>query len=99
LKIFIQVGLGEEENMSSSSKISSVLSEFKSIAEEFGIDTTDLENNLKSVYRQLVTKVHPDKYPDPKEKEVMTIEIRLFQLLYPHLDVIRSGRGYWKRWE
>lgn len=49
-------------------KAESSLTEFSTFAQRYGIDPEDIENNLMSIYRVLVKKLHPDLIQNSSEK-------------------------------
>jgi hypothetical protein len=74
---------------------SNYLDQFKSIATEYGINVTDAENNLKSIYRQLVSKIHPDKFLDPQQKREMTKKFQDLQNIWEEIVVMYKVAFTW----
>ena len=68
----------------------SSIDKFKNLAIEYGIDATDIENNLKGVYRQLVQKMHPDKFLDQVKKDEMTEKFKDLQNIWD--DIVKIYR-------
>ena len=56
---------------SSASPSSNALYDLKSIADQNGIDTNDIENNAYRIYRQLAIMWHPDRNSDKEEATSM----------------------------
>lgn len=86
---------GRDEPRQSRPTSSNYLEQFKAMASEYGIDTTNAENNLKGIYRQLVSKVHPDKFLDPQQKIEMTKKFQDLQNIWDELVVMYKVAFTW----
>jgi len=60
----------------------SALNEFAQFVQKYEIDTENIQNNVKGIYRMLVQKIHPDKFPDPAEKLQKEEEFKALQAIW-----------------
>jgi hypothetical protein len=87
----------EESGYSKPSKesITSALRGFADFAEQHGVDTENLENNVKNIYRSLAKQLHPDLYTDPAEKDKKTKEFQQLQAIYDELPSQYKAANNW----
>lgn len=73
----------------------SAISEFANFAEKYGIETENIENNLKSIYRTLAQAIHPDKFQDPTEKANKTKEFQELQSIWEKIKENYTVASTW----
>jgi hypothetical protein len=84
-----------EPEKEESSNVNGILREFANLAQKYGISVEDIESNVKEIYRSLVKYLHPDKYPDPKEKEEKTREFQELQNIYDSIPTQYKTANTW----
>ena len=72
-----------------------VIADLASFAERFGIDTTDIENNLKGIYRVLVKNLHPDTEVDPVKKRDKEEQFKLLQGIWDRIPEQYKTASTW----
>jgi hypothetical protein len=84
-----------ESGQETSGEVTDALKEFANLALKYGISIEGLENNVRNIYRTLAKYLHPDKYPDPKEKEEKTREFQDLQNLYDSIPAQYKAAHSW----
>jgi hypothetical protein len=85
----------ENENQSSASP---ALSNFARFVSKYGIDTENINENAKQIYRQLVQLIHPDKHTDPVKKQEMTKEFQELQNIWDSVpDMYKTASNWYER--
>lgn len=71
------------------------LNEFAQFVGKYGIDVTDLSENAKKIYRQLVMMLHPDTVQDPVEKDKKTEEFKALQNIWDKVPEMYKVASNW----
>lgn len=58
-----------------------------------GVSETAGEDEVKSAYRKLVKKYHPDRFPDPQQKEQATKKLAEINDAYNQIENLRNQKG------
>jgi hypothetical protein len=72
----------KDETTNTNKTYDSALDEFAKFVEKYEIETENIQNNAKNIYRMLVHKIHPDKFQDPIEKKLKTEEFKQLQNIW-----------------
>lgn len=69
------------------------MAEYKDPYKVLGVSPTASDDEIKSAYRALARKYHPDKYSDSDLKDLADEKMKEINAAYEEIQKIRSGAG------
>jgi len=72
----------DQEAQAPKENVAEALRDFENLAQQYGISTEGLEQNVKNIYRTLTKTLHPDLVQDPQEKLKREEEFKKLQEIY-----------------